>query len=192
MKVLVAAVLGVLGPLALVAGLVLSGDPERVSAQELKGPVILTVTGEVTKPNRGAYDPETDKFFGHNELDFKAATGFDFEMLEKLERVRVKADFPRGEQVHEFEGPTLASVLEAAGATGDKITLMALDGYMIEMPVSELIRQGAVLALKRDGQPLGIGDFGPTQIVFPRAERPDLKDMTDDAWIWSIYHIKVE
>ena len=59
--------------------------------------------------------------------------------------------------------------------------------------VDDLVAKGAVLALERDGKALGIGGLGPTQIVFPRAERPDLADMSDDLWnSWQIYHIKVE
>ena len=50
---------------------------------------------------------------------------------------------------------------------------------------------GAVLALTRDGKPLGIGDFGPTQVVFPRSEREDLAAMPDDWWVWQIYHVAV-
>ena len=58
--------------------------------------------------------------------------------------------------------------------------------------MAEMMDKGAVVALKRDGKPLGIGGFGPTQIVFPRAERADLAEMPDDWWIWSIYHISVQ
>ena len=53
-----------------------------------------------------------------------------------------------------------------------------------------MVDKGAVVALARDGKALGIGGFGPTQIVFPRAERADLADMPDDWWIWQIYHIR--
>jgi hypothetical protein len=183
----------VLAAAALLAGGTWIGTrPNRVAAEETGGPVILTVTGEITKPNRGPYDPATDKFFGQNDIHFREGKGFDFAALEALDRVKVRADFPRGETVHEFEGPSLAAVLEAAGAKGETVVLVALDGYRVEMKVSDLVRQGAVLALRRDGQALGIGDFGPAQIVFPRAEREDLKDMTDDAWIWSVYQIDVQ
>ncbi|WP_118137478.1 hypothetical protein [Oceanicella sp. SM1341] len=182
--------------LAMALGLALaaasaSGPAGRAAAQE-RGPVILTVTGDVTKPNRGGYDPEVDKFFGHNAVEFGEGTGFDYLSLEKLDMVKVRADFPKGGEEHEFEGPSIAAVLEAAGADGDTLTAMALDGYAIEVPVSYLVRNGAILALKRDGAPMGIGGFGPTQIVFPRAERDDLAEMNDDYWIWSIFHMKVQ
>ena len=156
------------------------------------GPILLTVTGSVSNPTRGEYDPDKDKFFGFNEVEFANAAQFDFEALKALDMVKVKADFPKGRQIHEFEGPLLADVLKAAGAAGDTVTIQALDGYAVEIPLKEAIDAGAVVALKRDGTSFGIGDFGPTQIVFPRAERADLAEMPDDNWVWSIFHIKVE
>ena len=83
-------------------------------------------------------------------------------------------------------------VLAAAGAEGEMVTVQAMDGYAVEVPLAGDGRKGAVVALERDGKALGIGGFGPTQIVFPRAERADLEDMPDDWWIWQIYHISVE
>jgi len=153
---------------------------------------VLTVTGAVSQPNRGAYDADTDKFFGYSEVTFDAARSFGHADLAALTNVTITADFPKGAAVHSFTGPTLADVLAAAGATGTTITIQALDGYAVEAPFSEMIAQGAVVATSRDGAPFGLGGFGPTQIVFPRAMRADLKDMSDDRWVWSIFHIRVE
>ena len=109
-----------------------------------------------------------------------------------LNLVSVKADFPQGRSVHTYEGPLLTDVLAAAGATGEKITVQAHDGYAVEASLDEMLAQGAVVALKLGGVPFAIGDFGPAQIVFPRAEREDLKDMSDDRRVWSVFHIRVE
>jgi hypothetical protein len=156
------------------------------------GPVLLTVTGDVANANRGPVDPAQDKLFVFNSVTFDKAMEFDLETLEALPQASVKADFPMGGAVVEFTGPLLADVLAAAGASGEKVTVQAMDGYAVEVPAAELVEKGAVVALARDGKPLGIGGFGPTQIVFPRAEREDLKGMNDDWWIWQIYHIKVD
>ncbi len=174
-----------LGLFALSAGL-------PAQAQNAKGPILLTVTGEVGKPNREGYNPEVDKFFGYNDVDFAKAAEFDLAALEGLSMNAVKADFPKGGEIYTFEGPLLADVLAAAGAKGGKVTIQALDGYAVEAPLEEMIAQGAIVALKRNGQSFGIGGFGPTQIVFPRAERSDLADMPDDRWVWSIFHINVK
>jgi hypothetical protein len=37
------------------------------------GPVLLTVTGEITAPTRGPVDPEQDKLFIFNEVSFDKA-----------------------------------------------------------------------------------------------------------------------
>jgi len=86
----------------------------------------------------------------------------------------------------------LADVLAAAGATGSTVTVKALDGYQVDLDLAEAVANGAVIALKRDGMPFAIGDYGPTHLVFPRAERADLAEMNDDTWIYSIYYIHVE
>lgn len=156
------------------------------------GPALLTVSGAVTKPNRGPVDPDYDKLFAFNDVAFDKARSFDADALAALPQVTVKTDFPKGGETVTFTGPLLADVLAAAGASGSKITIQAMDGYAVEVPATDMLGDGAVVALARDGRPFGIGDFGPTQIVFPRADRPALKDMPDDWWIWEIFHIKVE
>lgn len=156
------------------------------------GPVLLTVTGTVSEPNRGPVDPAYDKLFIFNDVSFEKAREFDLSDLEKLPQETVHADFPKGGAETEFTGPLLKDVLAAAGAEGQTVTVQAMDGYAVEVPLGDLIGKGAVVALARDGKPLGIGNFGPTQIVFPRSDRPELKDMPDDWWIWQIYHIDVK
>lgn len=156
------------------------------------GPVLLTVSGAVTKPNRGPVDPDYDKLLTFNEVDFDKARAFDAAALNALPQATVQTDFPKGGGIVTFTGPLLADVLAAAGAAGEKITIQAMDGYAVEIPAKDMLGNGAVVALARDGRPFGIGDFGPTQIVFPRTDRPALKDMPDDWWIWEIFHIKVE
>ncbi len=163
-----------------------------VSPALAEGPVLLTVTGDVTVPNRGPVDPDVDKLFLFNEVSFEKAREFDLTDLEKLPQATVHADFPKGGAETVFSGPLLKDVLASAGAEGATVTVQAMDGYAVEVPMQEMVDKGAVLALERDGKPLGIGSFGPTQIVFPRGERADLADMPDDWWIWQIYHIKVE
>jgi len=156
------------------------------------GPVMLTVSGAVENTNRGAVDPEYDVLFAFNDTRFERAMELDLDALAALPQTTVRADFPKDGPTVEFTGVSVADLAEAAGATGETVMVQALDGYAVEAPLSELTAKGAVLALARDGEPLGIGGFGPAQLVFPRAERADLADMADDLWIWQVYHIRVE
>ena len=173
--------------LALAAFLVVASVPAFAA-----GPVMLTVTGAVEKPNRGPVDPDYDKLFVFNDVSFDKAREFDLDALGALPQVTIWADFPKGGPEASFTGPLLADLLAAAGAEGDSVTLQAMDGYAVEASFTELAAKGAVIALACDGKPLGIGSFGPTQLVFPRADRADLAAMPDDWWIWQIFHVRVE
>ncbi len=157
----------------------------------LRGPVILTVSGDIANPSRRAVGAD-DKFFTYNEVEFTQAAQFDYAALQGIGMVRIRADFPMGGDVHEFQGPLLADIMATAGASGGTLTVKALDGYQVELDLAEAIANGAVIALKRDGIPFALGDYGPTQLVFPRAERADLAGMNDDSWIYSIYYMHVE
>ena len=159
---------------------------------EFRGTVILTVTGNVALPTRKGSSEEVDRFFTLKGITFDKAAQFHVAALRGLPQVTVNADFPKGGHVYPFEGPLLKDVLESIAATGDLITIRALDGKTIDIPLSKAYAAGAVVALKRDGIPFAIGDFGPTHLVFPRADRADLADMNDDWWVWSIFHINVE
>lgn len=159
---------------------------------EFRGTVILTLTGNVALPTRKGSSEEVDKFFYYNDLEFSKAAQFDFSALKSLPQTQIKADFPKGGPIYTFEGPLLGDVLNAAGATGETVTIRALDGYSVDIPTDEAIEKGAVVALLRDGIPFAIGDFGPTHVVFPRADRAELSEMNDDWWVWSIYSINVE
>jgi len=156
------------------------------------GPVMVTVSGAVANTNRGPVDPDYDKLFAFNSTEFESAMEFDLGALNALPQVTVRTDFPRGGEIVEFSGPLLADVMAAAGAEGETVTISAMDGYAIDVPMSELVDKGAVLALSRDGKPFGIGNFGPAQVVFPRSDNPDLSEMPDDWWIWQIYYISVQ
>ena len=181
----------------LIIGLVATIASQPLAAEvwrqgEFRGTVILTVTGNVALPTRDGSSEDVDKFFIFNDITFEYAAQFDVAALQALPQVTVNADFPMGGPVYLFEGPLLKDVFESVGATGDVVTIRALDGYAVDISLVDAYAAGAVVALKRDGIPFAIGDFGPTHVVFPRADRDDLAGMNDDWWVWSIYHIHVE
>ena len=96
----------------------------------------------------------------------------------------------RGAEVH------LTDVLDTAGATGDTVSLMSLDGYTVTLDRAALTDQ-FVLALAsecaEDGcAPLGIGGRGPVWLVFPPGAYPDFSGEDDSGLAWGLFHIGVE
>jgi hypothetical protein len=178
--------------LAVAFVLALSGVAQAQSLKPPAGPVILTITGEITQTNRGPFDEQKDAFFKNQQVAFQRAAAFDLAMLEALGMRTVEADYPQGGALHKFEGPLLRDVLKAVGAGGRVVKVAALDGYNQEIELRELEQWPILLAVKQDGAYLGIGGFGPTRIVFPRRDVPALADRNDDTWVWAVVHITVE
>jgi hypothetical protein len=166
-----------------------------VNAQPLPEPktaTFVTVTGSVTKTNRGPFDESRDVLFKHLGIEFAKAAAFDAPMLASMPQHTVKTDFPLGGRVRSFTGPLLADVLAAAGATGSTATITAIDGYAAELPIDEIKKFGVILALAESGKPLGIGDYGPAWVIFPRLDHAALKGRNDDGWVWAVVSIAVK
>jgi hypothetical protein len=178
--------------LALAVLLAWSGSAPAQSLKTPAGPVILTVSGKIAHTNRGPFDEKRDAFFKNQQVTFGRAASFDLAMLEGLGRRAVRADYPQGGPLHDFEGPLLRDVLRAAGASGDIVKVSALDGYTQEITMRELEQWPVILALKQNGAHLALGGFGPSWVVFPRQEIPALAGRNDDQWVWAVVHIAVE
>ena len=156
------------------------------------GPALVTVTGKIAQNNREPFEPFRDKLFGVNDLEFDRAAAFDLAMLEGLGMQTVTVRYPNWPSGHTFEGPLLKDVMAAAGAAGDKVLPMALDGYAAEIPMSDLEKWPVILALKMDGQYMGVGGAGPAFVIYPRDDYPALQAQDDAKWVWGVFHITVE
>lgn len=160
--------------------------------QGADGPVVLTVAGNVANANRGPVDPFDDGFFNSGQIAFDKAAAFGISDLEALGLKRLEVCYPDWPRGFVFEGPLLADVLAKAGATGNVVRVQALDGYAAEISMEEVQKYPIILAIKRDGQFLGIGDRGPAWVVFPRDDYLELKARDDSKWVWAVYYIHVE
>ena len=181
---------------ALIAATLLSLGAVAARAGELPpptGPVLLTVAGAVENANRGPVDPFADGFLVHNEIAFERAAEFDLAALESLGMHTLRAGYPNWPGVSTFEGPLLADVLKAAGANGSALRAVALDGYAADLAPGDLDKYPVILALKRDGKYLGLGGRGPTWVVYPREDFPELQQAADDSGLaWAVFVILVE
>ena len=180
-------VLGVIG------GLLVVGWTVTVMGRKIdKAPVILTVTGLITKPNRGTFDPDQDGIFKHHSIAFESAHGFSRRDLLAMPRHKLTAILPDSKTVRKFEGVKLIDVLKAAGASDGIVRLTALDGYTAELTPAELVGKDWTLALFVNGKPLALGGRGPIWLVHTPASK-DLKVSEDESqkFVWSLFSINV-
>lgn len=154
--------------------------------------VVLTVAGAVEATNRGPFDEGTDRFHAYRGNAFDKAHAFTLDELSALPRASVRGEIPYGAKVYVFDGPTLADVLKAAGVPeGRSIALQALDGYEVEVTPDVQAADSAILALCRNGTPLGLGGLGPTFYIVPLAEGASPTQEQSDRQVWGLHYIGV-
>jgi hypothetical protein len=138
------------------------------------GPVLLSVTGRLSRPNRGA------------QADFDRA------MLEALPRHRLDTATNWTSGIRRFEGPLVRDVLAEAGAEGERVTAVALNDYTIEVPMRDFTDYDVVLAMRMDGQVLTVRNKGPLWMVYPRDRHAELRSsLYDSRWIWQLRTLQV-
>jgi hypothetical protein len=170
-----------------------------LAAPAARGPALLTVTGAITRANRGALDPMRDLMMYKQKLDFDKAFAFDFAALLALPSVQIRPTLEYDAKVHTLRGPRLLDVLKSAGvAPNDKLTvaLRAVDGYAASRPLAELKAMGMIVATHLDGEPMPLGGLGPLWAVYDvdrypaAASRPLAERFAGCPW--ALYHIDVK
>jgi hypothetical protein len=139
------------------------------------GPVVLTVEGHLTKPNR------------------QRQAVFDMAMLGQLPQHRVFTKSPWYPEGAEFSGPLLRDVLNAAGASGTRITAYALNDYKTEIPFDDATQYDVILARLMNGKAMPIREKGPLFIVYPFDSTPALHSQVYyNRSAWQLMRLKIE
>ena len=138
------------------------------------GEPVLTITGAIGLTNDGDQ------------------AVFDQAMLEGLGMATIRTTTSWTDGVVEFTGPTVASVLDAVGATGTTLHAVAVNDFAVDLDGDELRRYGAILAMRQDGMQLSLRDKGPLWVVLPRDQHPELMDEANNSkWIWQLRSIEI-
>ncbi len=91
-----------------------------------------------------------------------------------------------------FSGPSLASVLQAAGAGPGDLMLHAANDYNVTMPRDMIEAEAPIIATRIDGQPFDLRDKGPFWIVFPYdAQARFRSDLALMVSVWQLIEISV-
>jgi hypothetical protein len=107
-----------------------------------------------------------------------------------LEKDPAHPEWPKG--VHKFSGPSLTTILNEAGMSGETVTVEALDGYGIQVPRERLTGDGAILATSMDDQDLPEKQ-APYWIIFPYDESPEMADADHASWsVWAVGKMSIE
>lgn len=155
------------------------------------GRTLVTVGGSggpVTALPEGA-----QAFYKTYELNPEGATGFDDAAMEKLGMVEIQSNLPgQPDTSVTYSGPLISDLLKAAGAEGKAALPMALDGYQVELPWDELVKYKPILATRIDGKPMGIGDIGPSMVIFPETDDAAAAESFGNKRVWAVFWVGTE
>jgi len=161
-------------------------------------PVLLTLTGAITRSNRGALDPAFDQLMAKQQVKFSSGYGVDFGWLTSLPAVTIKPTTEYDSRPHSLSGPLLTDVLERVGAPAaadTQILLRAVDGYAVMTKLETVRRYRFIVATHKDGKPMPLGGIGPLWAVYDADQIPELanKPLKDrfELCPWGLYHIQV-
>lgn len=183
--------------LAVAASLPVLAQAQGQGSKALQGPVLLTVTGAVAKPNRGPLDPVLDQMMAKQKLSFDKARVFDFAALAAMPATTINPTLEYDQKKHALRGPLLADVLRAAGApeTGG-LAMRAVDGYAPTISIADARKYGFIVATHLDGRPMPLGGLGPLWAVYEPDRFPDMASKPLDQRFancpWGLYHIAVQ
>jgi hypothetical protein len=124
-----------------------------VMAETAGSGVILTVSGKLASP----VDVQLDE------------AGFA-----KLPKLAMTVPTPWYPTPQTFEGPLLRDILKLAGINTGMIKLIALNDYIITIPVSDAMQYDVIVARKHNGQPMTVRDKGPLFVMYPFDKNKEL------------------
>lgn len=148
-----------------------------VRAAELprpEGEVLLTVTGEIGVTNEGD------------------SAVFDLDMLRSLPTTTFSTTTIWTRGVSEYTGVSLYDLLEALVADGANIHAVALNEYAVDIPASDAVEGGPIIAYEMDGKTMRIRDKGPLWIIYPFDDVPEYKsEVVYSRSIWQLKRLEI-
>ncbi len=140
------------------------------------GDVALTVGGAVSKVSDGS------------------VVELDLATIEQMGLIRYVVHDPWLDEDLEFTGVLLSAFLDAVGTSPDAttVTFRAIDDYEVEITIADIRRWPIMLATQTNGKPMTLEDKGPTRVVLPFDQFPEIDQLVyKDHWIWQISAITV-
>lgn len=160
-----------------VPAIALAGLAGTISAQTIPSPtekVVLTISGDISTTN------------------VDGTLQLDLPMLAAMDQAVVETSTIWTNGVLSFQGVELATLAALLGVTEGALLATAINDYTVEIPVSDAVEGGALIAYLMDGEEMSIRDKGPLWIVYPYDSNPDFRtEVIYSRSIWQLDRIEV-
>jgi hypothetical protein len=138
------------------------------------GDIILTVTGAGITPNQGdalVFDRETLMALG----------------MEKIETTTIWT-----EGTQSFEGVPLSALTAVLNVTDGTILATAINDYTVEIPFSDAVSGGPIIAMRHNEKEMSVREKGPLWIIYPYDQSARYRsDVIYSRSIWQLDRIQI-
>ena len=94
--------------------------------------------------------------------------------------------------VVQFDGVSLKALLDRLGVVSGTLKMYAVNDYAVEVPVSDAVEGGPILAYAQDGKQMSVRDKGPLWLVYPFDLDPEYRtEVIYSRSIWQLVKIEV-
>lgn len=143
-------------------------------APAMAGDVILSISG--TSPTDGSQINVT----------------YDLAALQALPKTSFTTSTMWTEGLQSFDGVLLKDILDANGIKKGTILATAYNDYEIEIPVSDAVVGGPIIAYTMNGALMSARDKGPLWIVYPYDQKTEYQsEVTFSRSVWQLDAITV-
>lgn len=139
-----------------------------------KGEVVLIISGAIGATN------------------LSGEAHLDREMLQAMGLEEVLTTTPWTEGRQQFQGVPLHSLVDLIKPAGKTLRLKALNDYWVDLPLSEALEPGPLLAIHSNGVALSARDKGPIWLVYPYdADEKFRTEVSYARSVWQLSRIEV-
>ncbi|MFT6557467.1 MAG: hypothetical protein ACJAYR_001325 [Sneathiella sp.] len=146
------------------------------SLEKPSTPVLLEISGNITQSNSD----------GSKAL-------IDRSLLTSLPRTKIDTMTPWTDGRTVFEGVLVRDLLDLVGADGKTVQAIAINDYMVEIPMEDFVKYDVIVADHKNGDTMSIRDKGPLWIIYPWNTNPELvNEVYHSRSIWQLRKLVIK
>lgn len=162
-----------LGAVAVICALGTAGPVAALDP--VSGVPVLTITGDLQHTNAGGM------------------AEFDIDLLASLGTVTFETTTIWTDGVQTFTGVELDDLLEAVGFQGARLKASAVNDYAVDIPVSDAMDGGPIVAFLHNGERMSLRNKGPLWVVYPYDSKTEYQsELIYSRSIWQLNRIEVQ
>ncbi len=138
------------------------------------GDIVLTVTGEIDVTNA------------------EGALVFDYDALAALDAETFETTTIWTEGLNSFQGVSLKTLTDLLGTKEGTLLATAINDYTVEIPVSDAVEGGPIIAYLMNDKEMSVRDKGPLWVIYPYDSNADYRsEVVYSRSIWQLDRIEV-